>query len=94
MFERVKMALRITTTAFDDEIRQFIDDCLAELRMLGIYRDGMSGDNQIISTVIFYCKARFGNNPDADRWEKIYSDKVSKLLIAKGYGADGRQEAE
>ena len=59
--------------------------------MLGIY-DGstMSADEQIISTVIYYCKARFGEADDGERWEKIYRSKLDKLMIARPYGGRDR----
>ena len=91
MFDKVKLALRITNTAFDDEITALINDCLAELTMLGIYDpETMGSDSQILTAVIFYCKGRFGKGVDTDKWEKLYHDKVTKLLIAADYGARER----
>lgn len=97
MLEDVKLALRIKTAAFDHEIQNLIDDCLAELGGLGVYRqeNHMAAgvpDMQILSAVIFYCKWKFGNNPDAERWENIYRDKVTKLMVAAGYGLPARGE--
>ena len=83
----VKVALRINTTAFDGEIENLIDDCLSELSMLGIYDANLADDQQIEATVKYYCKARFGAAEDAEKWERIYRDKLTKLLIAAGYGA-------
>lgn len=89
--ESVKLALRAKTEAFDDEIQGLIEDCLLELKGLGVFRpeEHMIGgicDGQIKSAVIFYCKWKFGNNPDADRWRDIYHDKVTKLMAMTGYG--------
>ena len=86
MLAQVKLALRVSIAAFDTEIQALIDDCLEELTMLGIYGGELANDKQILSAVIFYCKARFGDNPDSEKWEKIYRDKVEKLLIAQRYG--------
>ena len=67
MFDKVKLALRIKNTAFDDEITALINDCLAELTMLGIYDpETMESDSQILTAVIFYCKGRFGKGADTD----------------------------
>ena len=91
MLDDMKLALRIKTGAFDDEVQALIDDCLSELEGLGIYRseehmtDGRY-DSQIKSAVTFYCKWKFGNNPDAERWERIYHDKVTKMMCMSGYG--------
>lgn len=86
MLSNVKLALRVSISAFDNEIQALINDCISELTMLGIYGEELENDEQIISTVIFYCKARFGDNPESEKWEKIYRDKLEKLLIAKKYG--------
>lgn len=89
--ESVKLALRIKTDAFDDEIRDLAEDCLTELKGLGVFRPeehvvGGICDSQIKSAVIFYCKWKFGSNPDAERWGEIYHDKVTKLMVMTGYG--------
>lgn len=87
MLELVRLALRRTTQAFDTEIQLLIDDCLQELCGLGIILDPSADlDPQVQTAVICYCKWKFGDNPDADRWEKIYTDKVEKLQSMTGYG--------
>ena len=87
MLTKVKLALRVVTQAFDAEIEALIDDCISELTMLGIYDAALADDPQIQSAVIFYCKAKFGAAEDAERWERIYKDKLEKLKIAADYGA-------
>ena len=91
MFDKVKLALRITNTAFYYEITALINDCLADLTMLRIYdSETMVSDSQLLTAVIFYCKGLFGKGVDTDKWEKLYHDKVTKLLIAADYGARER----
>ena len=99
MLDHVKLALRIKTNIFDEEIQGLIDDCLSELAGFSIYRKEehlKTGiyDKQIESAVIFYCKWKFGNNPDAERWGDIYHDKVSKLLCMTGYGLPKEDPSE
>lgn len=84
MLEKVKLALRISSTAFDSEIQQLIDDCLTELEGLGIHKV----DAQVQTAVIAYCKWLFGNHPEAERWAGIYRDKVAKLMSMTGYGLE------
>lgn len=86
MLENVKLALRITGDAFNTEISALIADCIAELQMLGVYETALADDSQILSIVIFYCKAFFGDPDESERWQKIYKDKLEKLQIATGYG--------
>ena len=90
MLELVRLALRRTTNAFDPEIQLLIDDCVLELSGLGIIHDDMDySDPQVRLAIIAYCKWKFGENPDADKWEHIYNDKVSKLMHMSGYGLRG-----
>lgn len=97
MLELVRLALRRTTSAFDAEIQLLIDDCLTELTSLGVL-DGPgaadASDPQIQTAVIAYCKWKFGENPDADKWEHIYTDKVSKLMHMTGYGLRGDYDGQ
>ena len=61
MLDHVKIALRVKTNVFDDEIQGYIDDCLLELAGFGIYHKeehlkmGVY-DKQIQNAVVFYCK--------------------------------------
>ena len=90
MLTLCKTALRISTSAFDTEIKMLINDCLLELYGLGLVDDATMDpvDEQIQGAVIFYCKWKFGDNPDAERWEHIYNDKISRLLLMSGYGLE------
>lgn len=99
MLDRIKLALRVTIDDFDQEIQDLIEDCLQELAGYHVYHEERHYkygvlDKQIESAVIFYCKWKFGNNPDAERWEEIYHDKVTKLLVMEGYGIDPDDGAE
>lgn len=97
MLELVRLALRRTTNAFDAEIQMLIQDCLAELASLGIIdadSDAVHFDPQIQTAVVAYCKWKFGENPDADKWEHIYHDKLSKLIHMSGYGLRGVDDGQ
>jgi len=86
MLDKVKLALRITTTAFDDEIMLLIDDCITSMHNLGVTAAAAgSTDPQIISAVIAYCKWKFGSNDEADRWRAIYEEKLAELKTQTGY---------
>jgi len=86
MLAAVKLALRITTEAFDTEITSLINDCLAELAALGVVVPESPEDNdQIKSTVIAYCKWLFGSNEDADRWRDIYDRKLAQFKTMTGF---------
>ncbi len=86
MLAAVKLALRITTTAFDSEIQMLIDAAIAEMNGLGVTAaTADTTDPQILSAVIAYCKWLFGSNEDADRWRDIYHVKLGQLKAMTGY---------
>lgn len=95
MLNIVKLALRISTTSFDDELNLLISDCLSEMTHMGIAGAvDTSTDTQIKSTVIAYCKWKFGNNEDKEQWERIYHIKLAQLKSMTDYGFPGETPAE
>ena len=86
MLNAIKLALRISTNAFDSEIQTLRDAAIAEMAVLGLTASTSTPtDPQIISAVIAYCKWQFGNNEDADRWRDIYHSKLGQLKTMTGY---------
>ena len=86
MLEAIKTALRISTSAFDNEIQTLIDAAIMEMSGLGVTAaTSTTTDPQIISAVVAYCKWLFGNNEDADRWRDIYHIKLGQLKTMSGY---------
>ena len=86
MLNAIKLALRISTNAFDSEIQTLIDAAIAEMAGLGVTAaTSTTTDPQIISAVVAYCKWQFGNNEDADRWRDIYHIKLGQLKTMSGY---------
>lgn len=76
MLEKVKMALRIKTDAFDvDELAPLIEACKADLKRVGVLNVDdkvTSGDALLTHAVIMYCKAYFGKSTDAERYRLCY----------------------
>ena len=97
MLDMVKLALRVTSTAFDDEIQLYIDDCIKSMHDLGVVAaTSDTTDPQIMSAVIAYVKWKFGSNDEKDAWKGIYEAKLSELKTQTGYtdwgDADGSQQ--
>lgn len=69
MLELVKMALRITTDAFDNELQQLIDSALIDIGFGGAMSEVLTenGDSIVKQAVITYCKMNFGLPEDYDR---------------------------
>lgn len=83
MLERVRLALRITTTAYDQELVRLIDAAMRDIGILGI----VVGDDALVNqAIITYCRMNFGSPDDYDRLKKSYDEQKAQLLSATGYG--------
>lgn len=89
MLDKVKLALRLTTDAYDEEIQQLIDAAVADLGIAGIDAAFMRNDALIIRAVITYCRVHFGSPNDYDRIKASYDEQKAQLQSASGYGAVG-----
>lgn len=88
MLERVKLALRVTTDAFNDEISDLIDAALADLGVVGVNAGNKAADPLIIRAVITYCKANFGEADEYDRLKASYDEQKAQLITCTGYGLE------
>ena len=80
----VKLALRITTDAFDDEMSDLIVAALKDMRLAGITNDDV-GDPLVKRAVITYCRLNFGEPDDYDRLKKSYDEQKGQMGMATGY---------
>lgn len=83
MLEKVKKVLRLTTTAFDDEVSDLIAAALLDLGIAGVETE-IEGP-LIIRAVETYCKLHFGEPEDADRLKRSYDEQKAQLSMATGY---------
>ena len=85
MLEEVKMALRISNSAYNNEIKNLIDACKSDLETSGVAPSYFLEDNYralIKQAIITYCKAQFGyDNQDATRLNDSYELLKQKLVI-------------
>ena len=84
MLDSVKLALRITTNAFDDEIQDLINAALADLGIAGITNLD-EADALIKRAVITFCRVNFGEPDDYDRMKASYDEQKAQLQVATGY---------
>lgn len=89
-----KLALRITTNAFDSEITDLIDAAKLDLGIAGvIIPDTMTAIVQ--QACITYVKMHFGQPDDYDRLKRSYDEQKAQLATCTGYtdwlGVDGGQ---
>ena len=81
---KVKMALRITTNAFDDELTDLISAALEDMGIAGVVIDDDT-DAIVARAVITYCKMSFGLPEDYDKLKKSYDEQKAQLSNATGY---------
>lgn len=80
----VKLALRVTTTAFDTELTDLITSRKNDLKLRGVVIP-VSDDELINIAVITYCKMRFGNPDNYDKLKASYDEQKAQLSMATGY---------
>lgn len=87
MLEKIKMALRISTDAFDEELELLIQSALLDLGIAGVIGDVLTDEPDAIITqaVITYCKMNFGLPEDYDRLKRSYDEQKAQLVTATGY---------
>lgn len=81
---KVKLALRIVTDDFNEELTDLINACLLDLGIAGVIEDDTT-DALIIRAVITFCKMNFGQPDDYDRLKAAYDEQKAQLSMATGY---------
>ena len=84
LIDNVRLALRITTTAFDNELTSLINAAKTDLGIAGVTLPAELDDicNLAITT---YCKCHFGQPDDYDRLKASYDEQKAQLSMATGY---------
>ena len=91
MLAPVKLALRVTTDAFDTEIEGHIDAALLDLDLAGVSVSNADIDaNQplILQAVKLYCKLHFGEPDRVEAWDRLkaaYEDLKVALSMSVRY---------
>ena len=86
ILNKVRMALRITTQAFDDELTDLINAGLSDLGIAGA--DGekvVLTDPLTIRAVITYWKMNFGEPDEYDRLKRSYNEQKAQMSMATGW---------
>lgn len=84
MLDKIKLALRIKTNAFDEEINDLINAALADLAAAGITNQDKE-DPLIIRAVVTFCRANFGSPADYDKMKTSYDEQKAMMQMATGY---------
>lgn len=84
MLEKVKLAMAITTSAYDAEISDLIDAALLDLGIAGV-DSSLIHDKLIQRAVITFCRMMFHSPADFDNLKWAYEQLKGQMAIATGY---------
>lgn len=86
MLAKVKIALRITTDAYDSEISSLIDAAKIDLGIAGVLLPSAL-DAVCERAIITYCKLHFLglSENEWDRLKASYDEQKAQLVTATGY---------
>ena len=82
--ELLKMLLRVTSSAYDDEIKMLYEGAMADMKRVGIKEEILGADPLhplVLNAVACYIKSRFGyDNPDSAFFEEQYRQITIDLM--------------
>lgn len=86
MLEKVKLALRVTVTAYDADLNDLIDAAKQDLGIAGVVLPSTL-DAVCERAVITYCKIHFLTLTDGEfsRLKASYDEQKAQLVTATGY---------
>lgn len=90
LLDNVKVACRVSSHAYDDELTDLIASGLADLGLTDIKASVLvdeDTDPLIRKAVITYCRMNFGYQDEAayERLKASYDEQKSQLLMASAY---------
>lgn len=85
LLDEVKLALRVTTNAYDNELNSLIESAKLDLGIAGVTFDIL--DDVVKTAIKTYCKMNFGtpNGDIYDRLKKSYDEQKAQMSNATGY---------
>ena len=98
LLDKVKVACRVTTTAYDEELSDLICAGVRDIGITDVRQELLENVNQlpplIQRAVITYCRLNFGQPDDYDRLKRSYDEQKAQLLMSSAYtewgGTDGQ----
>ena len=82
--EKCRQALRVVTTAYDNEIDFYIDSAKLDLKVAGVVV-GDNPDALVEKAIMTYARMNFGSPANYDELEQSYKEQKATLMNATGY---------
>ena len=84
LIDDTRLALRLTTTAYDNELNRLIKAAKLDLGIAGVTLP-TELDDLCNTAIITYVKTKFGEPDDLDRLKASYDEQKAQLSMATGY---------
>ena len=84
LIDTCKMALRVTTTAYDSEITAYIDAAKLDLQIAGVNTTTFT-DRLTEKAILTYVRMSFGSPANYDKLKASYDEQKAQLMNATGY---------
>lgn len=91
--EHAKLALRITSDSYDEDINLLIEAGLKDLNIAGVDFSDIK-DPLVLQAVITYVRCHFGTPPDYEQVKASYDEQKAQLSYATGYTDYGSIDEE
>lgn len=83
LIDTCKMALRVTTDAYDAEISEYIEAAKLDLGIAGV--ELVTPDPLVNKAIMTYVRMSFGAPMDYDKLKASYDEQKGQLMNATGY---------
>lgn len=83
LLDNCKMALRVTTDAYDNEIQEYIEAAKLDLGIAGV--ETTVADSLVNTAILTYVRMRFGAPANYDKLKAAYDEQKAQMMMATGY---------
>ncbi len=83
LIDTCKMALRVTTDAYDAEITEYIEAAKLDLGIAGV--ETTAADSLVNTAILTYVRMRFGAPANYDKLKAAYDEQKAQMMMATGY---------
>lgn len=83
LIDNCKMAMRVTTSAYDAEIQSYIEAAMLDLGIAGV--EASVPDELVNKAIMTYVRMSFGAPSNYDKLKASYDEQKAQLMNATGY---------
>ena len=85
LLERAKMSLRVSTSAFDEEIMDIINAGIDVLKTRGVTIDIEHIRPMETRALMTYVKSQFGEPENPEKIKHSFNEQLAQLMTTSGY---------